>query len=146
MSVLDAYAVLAYLKGEPAASEVRALLEEGGASLTAVGVAEVLDHLVRVVGADEDEAALDLAELDLLDGTAVTAPVGSAAGRLRAQHYHRRACPVSLADCIAAAEARSQATAVVTFDPHLLEVCHSEGIAVVVLPGSSGSRWEPGGS
>ena len=66
MTVLDAYAVLAYLKAEPAAGEVRALLDTGDATLTAVGIAEVLDHLVRLAGADEEDAALDLAQIGLL--------------------------------------------------------------------------------
>ena len=56
--MLDAYAVLAYLKAEPAAGEVRALLDTRDATLTSVGIAEVLDHLVRLAGADEEDAAL----------------------------------------------------------------------------------------
>src|SRR4051812_17400389 len=47
LTILDSYAVLAFLKGEYAASEVEALLQVGGAGLTALGVAEVLDHLIR---------------------------------------------------------------------------------------------------
>jgi PIN domain nuclease of toxin-antitoxin system len=53
VTVLDAYAVIAYLRAEPGAGEVRPLLDSGEATLTAVGVAEVLDHLIRLVGADE---------------------------------------------------------------------------------------------
>jgi len=34
-------------------------------ALTALGVSEVLDHLVRLVGADEDEAVLAVAQLGL---------------------------------------------------------------------------------
>ena len=89
MTLLDAYAVLAFLKAEAAAPEVRALLAGGDASLTSLGVAEVIDHLVRIVGADEEDAALDVAQLDLLDGLAVDAAMGLAAGRLRSRHYHR---------------------------------------------------------
>ncbi len=59
MTVLDAYAVIAYLRAEPAAREVRPLLVAGDANLTAVGVAEVLDHMVRLAGANEEDAALD---------------------------------------------------------------------------------------
>ena len=51
MIILDAYAVLALLKGEPAAELVAELLDgDDEARLTAVGVAEVIDHLVRLVG------------------------------------------------------------------------------------------------
>ncbi len=141
MTVLDAYTVLAYLKGERAASEVRPLLGRADSSLTALGVAEVLDHLVRLSGADEEDAALDLAQMGLLDGVSVDAPIGAAAGRLRARSYHRTRCPVSLADCIAAEVARSREQALATADPHLLDVCHAEAIAVVVLTASNGSRW-----
>lgn len=143
MTILDAYAVLAYLKDEPAAVEVRPLLDGDDASLTALGVAEVLDHLVRLVGADEEEAALDLAQLNLLDGIPVDSRIGIHAGRLRARHFHRRRCAVSLADCVAAELSRSRVEALATSDPQLLDVCDAEGIGVIVLPGSTGSRWAP---
>lgn len=143
MTVLDSYAVLAYLKDEPAATEVRPLIDGDNASLTALGVAEVLDHLVRLVGAEEEEAVLDLAQLNLLDGIPVDSATGVAAGRLRARRYHRRRCPVSLADCVAAEVARSSEAALATPDPHLLDVCHAEEIALIALPGSTGSRWSP---
>ena len=143
MTVLDAYAVIAYLRAEPAAIEVRALLDSAGAALTTVGVAEVLDHLIRIGGADEEDATLDLAQLDLLDAIPVSANLGAEAGRLRARSYHRSRCPVSMADCIAAEAARSQAEPLATSDPHLLMVCHLEGIDYDVLLGSDGSRWTP---
>lgn len=143
MTVLDAYAVLAYLKGEVAAPEVRILLDGDASSLTALGVAEVLDHLVRIAGADEEDAALDVAQLGLLDGLVVDSTLGIAVGQLRARHYHRRRCEVSLADCVGAEVARSRGEALATSDAHLLDVCHAEGIAVILLPGSTGSRWTP---
>jgi uncharacterized protein with PIN domain len=47
--ILDADAVLALLKGEPAAPLVREVLaSEPPPALTAIGVAEVLDHLTRL--------------------------------------------------------------------------------------------------
>jgi predicted nucleic acid-binding protein len=143
LTVLDAYAVIAYLRAEPAAAEVRALLKSTEVALTAVGVAEVLDHLIRIVGANEEDAALDLAQLGLLDAIPVTAALGADAGRLRARHYHRTRCPVSMADCVAAEAARSQAEPLATSDPDLLTVCHLEDIGRVVLPGSDGSIWTP---
>lgn len=143
MSVLDAYAVLAFLRDEPAADQVRTLLCAGDAALTAVGVGEVLDHLVRLLGVDEDAAVLDLAELGLLEAIAVDATLGAAAGRLRGRHYHRTRCAVSMADCVGAETARRRTDVLATSDPHLLDVCHDEGIDLVVLPGSDGSRWKP---
>lgn len=141
MTILDAYAVLAYVKDEASASAVRPLLVAPGASLTSVGVAEVIDHLVRVVGADEEEAVLDLAQIGLLDGLPVDSAIGVTAGRLRARHYHRTRCAVSLADCVAAEVARSRRQPLATSDPHLLDVCHAEDIAITVLPGSDGTTW-----
>jgi predicted nucleic acid-binding protein len=143
VTLLDAYAVIAYLRAEPAAGEVRPLLDSGCASLTAVGVAEVLDHLVRVVGADEEEAALDLAQLGLLDGIVVGSELAFAAGRLRARRYHRKQCAVSVADCIAAEAARLTATALATSDPCLLDLCDLEGLSGIVLTASDGTRWAP---
>jgi PIN domain nuclease of toxin-antitoxin system len=143
VTVLDAYAVLAYLKAEPAAAEVLPLLDNGDASLTAVGVAEVLDHLVRLTGVDEDDAALDLAQLGLLEGIDFDFDLGAAAGRLRARRYHRIRCAVSTADCIAAEAARQASTSLATSDPPLLDLCRAEGIVTIVLTGSDGTRWAP---
>ena len=140
--ILDAYAVVAFLRDEPAAEEVQALLVRNqGASLTVVGVAEVLDRLIRLGGIDEEEATLDLAQLSLADPKPLEVSVAAAAGLLRARRYHRTRCAVSLADCIVAEVARSNGTAVVTSDPHLLDVCATEGIAVEVLPDTQGRRW-----
>ena len=143
MTILDAYAVIAYLKAEPAAPEVRPLLDSGEANLTAIGVAEVLDHLVRLAGADEEDAALDLAQLGLLDGVIVDSDLGLAAGRLRGRRYHRSRCAVSMADCIAAEAARQEATGLATSDTHLLDLCRVEGISAIVLTMSDGTRWAP---
>jgi predicted nucleic acid-binding protein len=51
--VLDSFAVLALFRDEPAAPLVQRLVEsEEDVALTAVGVSEVLDHLVRILGAE----------------------------------------------------------------------------------------------
>lgn len=142
--MLDAYAVLAFLKGEPAAPEVRVILEGNEAAvLTALGVAEVLDHLIRIVGVDEETASLDLAQLGLLDAQTTDEPMGAAAGRLRARRYHRTRCAVSLADCVAAETTRFLGARLATSHPHLLDLCHAEGIAINRLTASNGTVWEP---
>lgn len=144
MIILDSYAVLAFLKGEAAAPEVRSLIEaDDGAALTVVGVAEVLDHLIRIVGADEDEAALDIAQLGVLEPVGVDATTASGAGRLRARHYHRTRCAVSLADCIAAEAGRQLGAVLATSDPHLLDMCHRESIGIHPLTASNGQRRAP---
>jgi PIN domain nuclease of toxin-antitoxin system len=142
-TVLDACAVLALLRGEPAAARVRDLIEAGDATLTALGVAEVLDHLVRVVGAPEEDAVLTLAQLGLATPAPVPAAFGLRAGLLRARHYHRTARAVSLADCVAAEAARALDAPLATADPHLLDLCHAEAIAHTPLPDSDSHTWSP---
>jgi PIN domain nuclease of toxin-antitoxin system len=143
LTVLDAYAVLAYLNKEAASAEVEKLLKTGVATLTAVGVAEVIDRLIRIVGVNARAASLDVVQLGLLEAIPVTPGIGAAAGRLRARHYHRVSRPVSMADCIAAETARSVGEPLATSDGPLLDLCHEEGIAIVALPRSDGSRWKP---
>ena len=142
--ILDAYAVIALLRGEPAADAVQKLLAvDADAALTALGLAEVVDFLVRLARVDEEDAALDVAQLRLADMHPVTAEIALRAGLLRARHYHRRDRAVSLADCVVAETARLHATSVVTSDPHLLDTCAAEGIAVIALPDSQGRTWSP---
>lgn len=144
MIILDAYAVLAFLKGEPAAPEVRKLLgSHEPAVLTVVDVAEVLDHLIRIVGADEEDASLDLAQLGLPEPQIVDDTIAAAAGRLRARRYHRTRCAVSLADCIAAETTRILGARLATSDPHLLDVCHAERVDAQPLTASNGAIWQP---
>lgn len=143
MTVVDAFAVVALLRGEPAAPEVRHLLERGDAVLTALGLAEVVDHLARVVGASDEDAVLDVAQLGLSDAVPVDADLALRAALLRARHYHRTDRAVSLADCIAAEAARMLGTGLATADPHLLDLCRDDGIAQIPLADSSGASWAP---
>lgn len=145
MIILDAYAVIAFLLGEPAAPEVAGLIQgDQAVAVTQLGLAEAVDRLVRVAGADPDEAVLDLAELGLTDPPALEPMVTLRAGLLRARRYHRTRCAVSLADCVVVETAREHGASVATSDPHLLDVCRHEGVPVVVLPDTSGERWQPG--
>ena len=141
MSVLDAYAVIAYLRGEACADEVAALLRDRTA-LTAVNATEVVDQLVRVFGRDPDDVHADLALLASAGMTvrSVSAELGLEAGRLRARHYHRQRRAVSLADCIAAAAALDEDRPLATSDPALAALVRDEGGRVHALPGSDGTR------
>jgi PIN domain nuclease of toxin-antitoxin system len=141
MIVLDAYAVLAYLRDEHAAGEVGELLAEPTV-LTAVNAAEVLDQLVRVYGCDADDVHADLAMLahaGMRLGD-ISAEVGMLAGRLRARHYHREHMAVSLADCVAAAAALSAGRPLATADPPLARLIRAEGGEIHALPDSKGQR------
>lgn len=142
MIILDSYAVLAFLKDEPAAAEVERLLHASEPSvLTTIGLAEVLDHLVRVAGVHPEEAALDIAQLGLAEAAPLDASTGMRAGLLRARHYHRKLRAVSLADCVAADTAQVLGGRLATSDPHLLDLCAAEGIAVLALPDTTGKVW-----
>jgi predicted nucleic acid-binding protein len=140
--VLDAYAVLALLKGEPSAGEVGQLLaREEQAALTVLGVAEVVDHLIRLAGADEDDAVLDVAQLGLAAPPSLDAGLALRAGLLRARQYHRKNRSVSLADCVAAETARPEGSLLATADPHLLDMCRDESIAFIPLRDTNGQLW-----
>ena len=141
MIVLDAYAVLAFLQSEPARPRVEELL--GGdeeLALTVLGIAEVVDRLVRRAGIDRDQASLDVAQLGLA-APPLDPPLAVRAGLLRARHYHRRTRAISLADCVAAETARRLDASLATADPALLATCDDEGIAVIPLPDSTGATW-----
>ncbi len=139
MTVLDAFAVLAFLRDEPAASAVQELLR-APTLLSAVNATEVVDQLVRVYRRDGDDVHGDLALLEHAGMTVspVTAALGLAAGHLRARHYHRQARAVSLADCTAAATALSLDVPLATADPALATVVRREGGVVSGLPDSQG--------
>ncbi|MDQ2761481.1 MAG: PIN domain-containing protein [Actinomycetota bacterium] len=143
VTVLDACAVLALLTAQAAAVEIRRLLEGGEATLTALGVAEVVDHLVRRVGASDEDAALDIAALGLADPHPLDAELAMRAGLLRSSHYHRRSRAVGLADCVVAETARRIGSPAATSDPHLLDMCRDEGIEVVALRDTRGNSWSP---
>jgi PIN domain nuclease of toxin-antitoxin system len=137
--VLDAYAVLAYLRDERAAEEVGKLLS-GPTMLAAVNAAEVVDQLVRVYAQDPDDVHANLVMLAHtgMELAAVPADTGVLAGRLRARHYHRERMAVSLADCVAAAAALSTECALATADPALASLVRSEGGRVHSLPDTAG--------
>lgn len=143
MTLLDAYAVIGFLAGEPVAEDVDALIRRGRCRLTALGVAEVIDRMARLYDADPDEVTVDIATLGLEPPTELDMTTSVLAGRLRARHYHRTTRAVSMADCVLAATAELTGDPLATSDPHLLDLCQDEGIAASPLPGSDGSVWSP---
>ena len=141
MTVLDAYAVIAYLRDERCADEVADLLR-APTMLCAANAAEVLDQLVRVYGRDPDDVHADLALLAHagMQIVSVTADHGLLAGRLRARHYHRERCAVSLADCLAAAAALPEQMPLATSDLALATVVRAEGVKIHPLADSKGVK------
>ncbi len=142
MTLLDAYALIAFLAGESAAGEVAALLRTGDAGVVSVNLAELLDVMLRVRRhpAEAVEAALVPLLATRLTVVAVGEPEARLAGMLRARHYDRRTAPLSLADCVALACALTRGAALATSDPPLAAACRREGVAVAVLPDSQGRR------
>jgi PIN domain nuclease of toxin-antitoxin system len=141
VTVLDAYAVIAYLRGEPSADEVAELLH-GPTILTSANAAEVLDQMVRVFGSDPDGVEADLALLSHAGMTvqAVTHELGMEAGRIRTRRYHRDRASISLADCVAASTSLAVGRPLATADPALAAVLRAEGGDVHALPDSKGNR------
>jgi predicted nucleic acid-binding protein len=139
--VLDAFAIIAFLRGEPSAAEVAALLREPS-QLTAVNAAEVCDQMSRVFGSDPDSVDADLALLNQAGMRLISATpeLATEAGRIRARRYHRQSAAVSLADCFAAAAALAAGSALATADPALAAVVRAERGEVHPLPDSKGRR------
>ncbi len=135
--LLDAYAAIAVLKGEPAAKQVRPILERGDALIHPLNLAEVIDRMARLAGADPDEVESDVTLLGI-DRAPIDADALVTAGNWRARHYHRRDCAVSLADCVAGVSAIELGAELATSDQHCADMVRAEGGAVLALPDSSG--------
>lgn len=135
MTLLDAYALVAFLVGGPAAPQVRGLLREGHTSVATANLAEALDVSARAYGLSI-ERAMEVLE-PLLDGTLGSVPLDLAraqrAATIRARHYHRFTRPISLADAILVASA-GPGDEIATADPDLLAVAKAEAIATITLP------------
>ncbi len=141
MILLDATALIALAKDEAAADEVSAILEEGNAAITSVNLAELIDHLVRVDG--RDARRVDALVQPLVDERLeVRSPTVADAWRaalVRARHYDRQTCALSLADCFLIAGARPS-DSVATSDQPVAAAARAEQIDVVALPNSRGER------
>jgi uncharacterized protein with PIN domain len=141
--LLDAFALIALLRGEPAAGEVETILRRGGAAMTAINLAEALDVLQRVDGIDRER--LDALTEPLMQQSIALVPIDERLARdaagMRARHYHRTRAPLSLADCVllAAAAALPDRT-IATGDPALAAAARTEGIEVSALPDPRGRR------
>jgi PIN domain nuclease of toxin-antitoxin system len=139
--LLDAYAVLALARDERAADEAEAIIRTNDVGISAVNLLEVLDRLVRRYGwsPNETSARLGLMIGERLMVVPTDTDIAWRGALLRARHYERNACALSLADCVLLASARRD-DAVVTSDPAVAAVARAEGIDVIALPDSSGRR------
>ncbi len=135
MTLLDAYALVAFLVGGPAAPQVRGILREGEAAIATANLAESLDVSQRVHGLPMS-SAMEVLE-PLLEGplsaVSLDLPTARRAAEIRARHYHRSTCPISLADAVLLATARP-GDRLATADPDVLAVAHREEIEPLALP------------
>jgi tRNA(fMet)-specific endonuclease VapC len=119
--VLDSFAILAYLEGEPGMARVRTLLAEAAKGtltlhLSVINLGEVLYIIEReqgLVAAQRTLAALD--QLPIQVQPAERSVVLSAA-RLKARH------PISYADAFAVVAAQEHRAVLVTGDPEFKSV------------------------
>lgn len=140
--LLDAFALIALLRDEPAADEVETILRRGEAAMSAVNLAEALDVLQRVDGIDR--ARLDTFTGPLIRESLALLAVEERTARdgadIRARRYHRTRAPLSLADCLLLAAARGAQAVVATADRPLASAARAEEIEVAALPDSRGRR------
>jgi PIN domain nuclease of toxin-antitoxin system len=143
-TLLDAYALIALLRGErePASVQVLDLLS-GVVHVTTVNLAEVVDQLTRVDGIPGERLRSDLAPV-IGAGRLVPLELGEPdawlACALRAQHYHRDRCALSLADCFLLAAGKLHGAAIATADPAIAATARKEDIALIPLPDLRGLR------
>lgn len=146
MIVLDAYALIALLAGEPAADQVEALLSGGSTAVAAPNLSEAADRLGRVHGiaVQRTRAVVEtLQQSSHLHVRAVEARDAWRAAELRVTHYHRTRRPLSLADCLLLAVTGAE-DQLASSDPHVLATAGDEQIGWIDLPDSLGHRHQPG--
>jgi predicted nucleic acid-binding protein len=143
LTLIDAYGLVALVADEPAASDVESLLRTGECRAVAVNLAEAIDICRRVHGLSPDDLRVALEPLTLSGTLAVAVSAEREAwlaADLRARHYHRKECPLSLADCFLLAHALADGDALATSDPDLARVARLENATVVALPDRAGKR------
>ncbi len=136
--ILDAFALVALAREEPAAAEVEALLRRGDAAITVTNLGEAFDQLHRVDGIPLEELTPWIGEaVIVLD---VTVALMLRAVDLRARHYQRSRSAVSLADCVALGAATPGTDRLATGDAALANAARNEGLELLSLPASNGQR------
>lgn len=136
MILLDAYALVAFLVGGAAAGDVRSILRAGGGAVATANLAEALDVSERVYGLPVRRASelLDPLFESALTEFPLDLVTARRAAELRARHYHRATCPISLADAILIGSA-GRDDLIATSDPDVLAVAEVESIDSMRLPG-----------
>lgn len=141
MIFLDAYCLVALARDEAAAQEVEELMRSGQTAISAVNLFEVVDFLVRRAGVPQDDVRVQLSHLlgEIVQVIPVTEDEAWRGASLRARHYAKGACEVSLADCVLLASV-GEGESIATSDPSVADVARAEDIGVVALPDTRGRR------
>lgn len=133
--LLDAYALVALLRGEPAAEPVANLIRDEDVALTSLNLAETIDVLHR-----REQMSMEVIRRGLVPllrarvrTRAIGFPIAWRGAELRRKHYRRGTSELSLADCLLVAAA-SSGDRVATADPPLAAMARAEGVEVVLLP------------
>lgn len=136
MTLLDAYALIAYVIGGPAQEKVKAILREGKTAVATANLVEIFDVAERVHGLPVPRASEVIEGLfaGSLSVVHLDEHLARRAAELRVEYYHRVRSPLSLADVILIASA-STGDRIATADPDVLETAAALGIETVPLPG-----------
>jgi PIN domain nuclease of toxin-antitoxin system len=135
VTVLDAYALVAYVVGGPAQERVTALLREGKTAVATANLVEVFDVAERVHGMPVPRVSEVIEGLfaGALSVIHLDDSLARLAAELRVEHYHRSRSPLSLADVILLASAQP-GDRIATADPDVLATAASLGIETIELP------------
>lgn len=136
MTLLDAYALVAYLVGGSAQDAVKSILQEGKTAVATANLVETFDVGERLYGLPVSRASEKIEGLFATSLSVVNLDehLARRAAELRVEHYHRSRSPLSLADVILLASARP-GDRIATADPDVLETAAELGIETVELPG-----------
>jgi predicted nucleic acid-binding protein len=141
LTLLDASALLSLLLGQPAETEVSALLQRGNCAIPAPCLTEVVDKLIRQHRVDPDAVSERFGPLidETISVVSTDPQIAWRAGELHAAHYDRKTAALSLADCILLATAGPD-NEIASSDATVIATAGKLGIGVVPLLDSKGRR------
>lgn len=126
--VLDACAIIAYLRGEPGSDVVEALLldEHNTCVVHAINLCEVYYDFVRAAGEPAAQSALtDVEAVGIITRDDMDGALWQSAGRLKARGR------IALPDCFVIALAQREGAPVVTCDHNEFDPIAAAGICAV---------------
>lgn len=139
MTLLDANALIALLRGEPAEDEVIRLLRSRDCAAPVLCLAEMVDKLIRHWGVHPDHVSERAGALIDESMSVIEIDIGTGwrTGEFRANHYDRKDAALSLSDCALLATAGPD-DEIATSDRAVFATARDLGIGVIPLPDSQG--------